>query len=109
MYVINCLLAAGYDVMEVISNMDVSENPRNTIHKIESFIERNFPGDCRYAPTSLTHSTEHSQHLVQQSTKLTPSFEFPPGHRERICSFVEEVCAKVNVRSVNEPCKEKLL
>ena len=108
-YVVNCLLAAGYDVMEVISNMDVSENPGNTIHKIENFIERNFPDDCRYAPSSLTHSTEHSQHLVQQSTKLTPSFEFPPGHRERICSFVEEVRAKVNVRSVNESCKEKLL
>ena len=106
-YVVNCLLAAGYDVIEVISNMDVSENPGNTINKIENFIERNFPGDCRYVPSSLTHSTEHSQHLAQHSTKLTANFEFPPGHRERICSFIQEVRAKVTARSVNETCKEK--
>ena len=30
-YVVSCFLAAGYDVPEVISNMDVSENPGNTI------------------------------------------------------------------------------
>lgn len=92
-YVVNCLLAAGYDVIEVISNMDVSENPGNTIKEIENFIERNFPGDCRYVPSSLTPSTEHSQYLVrdQYSTKLNANFKFPPGHRQRICNFVQEV------------------
>ena len=104
-YVVNCFLAAGYDVPEVISNMDVSENPGNTINKIENFIEKTFPGDCRYYPSSLTHSTEHSQH--NDSTKLTANFEFPPGHRERICSFVQEVRAERNARSANETCKEK--
>lgn len=39
-YAVNCLLAAGYDVIEVISNMDVSENPGNTIKKIENFIKK---------------------------------------------------------------------
>ena len=80
-------------MIEVISNMDVSENPGNTISKIENFIERNFPGDCRYVLFSLTHSTEYSQHQAQHSTELTTNFEFPPGHRERICSFVKEVRA----------------
>ena len=108
-YVVNCLLAAGYDVIEVISNMDVSENPGNTINKIENFIEKYFPGDCQYVPSSLPHSMEHSQHLAhdQHSTKLTANFEFPPGHRERICNFVQEVRAKVNARSTNEMCKGK--
>ena len=107
-YVVSCFLAAGYDVPEVISNMDVSENPGNTINKIENFIERTFPGDCRYYPSSLTHSTEHSHH--NDSTKLTAAnFEFPPGHRERICSFVQEVRAEVNARSTYETSKEKPL
>ena len=42
-YVVNCLLAARYDVTEVISSMDVSDNPANTIKKIENFIEKKVP------------------------------------------------------------------
>lgn len=49
----------------------------------------------------------HSHHLAQHSTRLTANFEFPPGHREHICSFVQEVRAKVNARDINETCKEK--
>ena len=30
-YVVNCFLAAGYDVTEVIAAMDISENPGNSI------------------------------------------------------------------------------
>ena len=51
--------------------------------------------------TKLT-MTQHND-----STKLTANFGFPPGHRERICSFVQEVRAEVNARSTNETSKEK--
>ena len=37
-YVVNCFLAAGYDVTEVIAAMDVSENPGNSIESIENYI-----------------------------------------------------------------------
>ena len=47
------------------------------------------------------HSTELSQH--NDLAKLTANFKFPRGHCECICSFVQEVRAKVN----NETSKEK--
>ena len=72
-YIVNCFLAAGYDVQEVISAMDISSNPGNSITQIESFIGRRYKGDRRFS--------------------ITPAmdFEFPPGHRLRICNFVREV------------------
>ncbi len=72
-YVVNCLKAAGYDVPEVILDMDVSQGPGNTISQIEKFIEKRHPGNPEY--------------FGGQS--MLP-FEFPPGHRARICKFVEE-------------------
>ena len=72
-YVVNCFLAAGFDVPEVISAMDISANPGNSITQIESFIAKRYRGDPRYS---------HNPSL---------DFEFPPGHRMRICNFVREV------------------
>ena len=34
--------AAGFDEVEVLFSMDTSENPGNSIEKIEKFIERKF-------------------------------------------------------------------
>ena len=39
-YIVRCFLAAGFDTIEVIASMDVSENPENSISVIESFIEK---------------------------------------------------------------------
>ena len=49
-YVVNCFLAAGFDVPEVISAMDISENPGNSITQIESFIAKRYRGDPRSFP-----------------------------------------------------------
>jgi len=53
-----------------------------------------------FPPASLTHSMEHSQYSIV-------NFEFPPGHHERIRSFVQEVHAKVNAANLYEAWKEK--
>ena len=84
-YAVNCFLASGFDVLEVISAMDISDNPGNSIAKIEGFIAKRYKGDPRFCP-------------------FNPSmdFEFPPGHRMRICNFVREIremCSAVKTKS----------
>ena len=37
-YVVNCFLAAGYDVPEVVASMNTSEEPGNSIDLIENYI-----------------------------------------------------------------------
>ena len=76
-YVVNCMLAAGYDDMNVISAMNVSDDQGNSISMIENFIQKHFKGDAEYSHSPTSKS-------------LLP-FEFPPGHRIRICNFVNEV------------------
>ena len=73
-YIVKCLQAAGYDEMNTISNVDISENPGNSISKIENYIDRKFSGNLEY---------------VHDSSMLASPFEFPPGHR--ICNFVREL------------------
>ncbi len=47
-YVVNCLLASGYDVADVISTMDISDNPGNSIETIEKFIKSHYPNQKEY-------------------------------------------------------------
>ena len=47
-YIVKCLQAAGYDEMNTISNMGISENPGNSISKIENYIDRKFSGNLEY-------------------------------------------------------------
>ena len=74
------LLTAGFDAAEVISSMDSSENPGNSISAIESFIDKYYPGNKEFcfnpAPVVLHY------------------FIFPPGHRFRISNFIAEVTLK---------------
>ena len=65
-YVVNCLVAAGFDTLNVIAYMDVSSNSGNSIEEVEGYIR-----------------TEHPEWL--------PNGKFSPGHRLRIRLFVEEV------------------
>ena len=37
-YIVNCVVSAGFDEIEVLSSMDTSENPGNSIEKIEKYI-----------------------------------------------------------------------
>ena len=65
-YVVDSLVAAGFDTLEVISLMDVSSNSDNSIDEVEKYV-------C----------SEHPEWL--------PNGRFPPGHRLRIRLFVEAV------------------
>ena len=42
-YVVNCFLAAGYDVTDVIAAMDVSENPGNSTESKDYYILERYP------------------------------------------------------------------
>ena len=66
-------MSSGYDEMEVISTMDISDKEHNSIDNIEEFIHRKYANRAECNPF------------------LSPTFEFPPGHRIRICNFVKEV------------------
>ena len=80
-YVVNCLLASGFDVADVIMSMDVSDKPDNLIETIEKFIGEHYADNDDYNNTPA---------LV-----CSPApFVFPPGHRLRIRNFVLEVRRK---------------
>ena len=48
----------------------------NLISKVENYIDRKFSGNLEY---------------MHDSSMLSSPFEFPPGHRDRICHFVREI------------------
>ena len=81
-YVVNCLLASGFDVEDVIISMDVSDKPGNSIESIENFISEHYTGNEEY------YNTPTSAH------SLMP-FVFPPGHRLRIRNFVLDLRRKL--------------
>ena len=70
-YVVNGFLAAGYDTLEVIADLD-----EDSLQEIEQFISENYPHDPKYLPNAT-------------SSCLT-GLRFPPGHRKRILMFVEQ-------------------
>ena len=76
-YIVNCLLAAGFDDAEVIASMDTSINPANSITQVEQYIQTTFPGNSQFCNPALPDSTMPLQ--------------FPPGHRMRIANFVRDV------------------
>ena len=93
-YVVNCLQAAGYDELEVIASMDTNEGEASSISKIEKYIEKYHKSNPDMLPS---YSTESSTSLP---------FEFPPGHRIRICNFVHEIKQLYrNTRSSNVSTK----
>ena len=53
--------------------MDTSDKEHNSIDKIEKFIQLKYANSAKHNPFP------------------SPPFEFPPGHRIRICNFVKEV------------------
>ena len=58
----------GFDMVEVIKKMDVSDEPGNSIEQIEQFI-----------------AAEHPDLISSKSKK------FPPGHRIRIKEFIDNL------------------
>jgi len=74
-YIVHCFLASGYDDPNVIATMDITDNPGNCIAKIQTYIGSKFPDNEEYY---------HNGHISKP-------FEFPPGHKKRICNFINEV------------------
>ena len=72
-YIVKCVVSAGFDEVEVLCSMDTSENPSNSIERIEKYIERKFASSPEHNPFSSS------------------PFEFSPGHRIRLCNFIREV------------------
>ena len=80
-YVVNCLQAAGYDDLEVIASMDVAEGEKSRcISTVEEYIERRHKKNSDMLPPCC----------LPEPVSSSP-FEFPPGHRVRICNFIQEV------------------
>ena len=77
-YIVNCLLVAGFDTLDVIAKMNVGQEPGNSIEMVENFVTANFSGDERYMYAPL------GQQIV---------CKFPPGHRLRIEQFIRELRA----------------
>ena len=78
-YVLKCFLATGFDSEEAIAYMDT-----NSVKTMEAFIEKRFSND----------PSMHSQFSVD----LDLPFEFPPGHKVRIFSFIKQVKENYNRR-----------
>ena len=97
-YVVNCLLASGFDVADVIMSMDVSDKPGNSIETIEKFIGEHYANNDDYNNTPA---------LVRSPTP----FVLPPGHKLCIRNFVLEVRRKffdnMEVDTNTKPKKRK--
>ena len=91
-YIVRCFLAAGFDSMDVIASMNISESASNSITVIESFIEKYYSGNEDYCCGPVT------------------PFVFPPGHRVHIQNFVSEVKLKfkmLNTKRSSTSCIKK--
>ena len=80
-YVVDSLVSAGFDTLEVISQMDVSSNSFNSIDEVESYVR-----------------SEHPDWLH--------SGKFPPGHCLRIKMFVEGIRKSFSENEVSEGVKK---
>ena len=78
-YVIESLVATGYDTLKAISEI---EEPDSTMNEIEEFINYQYKGDARFAPTA--QPTANGQ------------CKFLPGHRCLIKSFIKDVKRQQN-------------
>jgi len=74
-YVVESLMTAGYDTLQVISKMNTSKNPGNSLEEVEQYISTECIDDPRFRRGITNHGT----------------FKFLPGHRQRITDFVEKI------------------
>ncbi len=89
-YVVQCFIASGFDTLSVISHMNISMDPGNSIQEIEKFINDECADDPRYA----------------RGITVGNRFRFPPGHRHAIEAFVRKV--KELQENKNKPEKQQI-
>lgn len=74
-YVVNCLKAAGFDSVDAICSMDVSEHHENSICEVENYVEQYY--------------STHQDIFANPNGCIQPRpFKFPPGHQMQITNFV---------------------
>ena len=71
-YVVNCLVAAGFDTSMALATLDLSDKPGNSIDGIRQFISRKHPGDAKF-----------------KSDESSDVADFLPGHINLIKEFVK--------------------
>ena len=74
-YMVNCLSVAGFDNIYAVCSMTFSPDERNSIDKIEEYIEKR----KKYLPSCL------GPHYLADTSL---PFEFPPGHKILLENFV---------------------
>lgn len=72
-YVVDSFVAAGFDTLEVISEIDTKSS--NDLDEIEQFVTTECEQDDR----------------LQQGFSVSGSFKFLPGHRRRILNFINGI------------------
>ena len=75
-YVANCFAATGFNDIESIREMDITNGPKNCIEIFKDYIN--------------TRKSELPSCMGPNDHYSLP-FEFPPGHRIRIVKFIQEV------------------
>ena len=67
-YVVNCLKAAGFDNVDTICSMDVSEHRENSIYEVENYVEQYY--------------STHQDIFANPNGYIQPRpFKFSTGHR----------------------------
>ena len=90
-YVVESFMATGYDTLKVISKMDTSNSPGNSLEEIEHFISTEFAEDPRFARGNTSKSV----------------FKFLAGHRKRITEFVSQIKSNLEQEEKDKRLKKK--
>ena len=72
-YVVNCLIASGFDSYKALATLDLSDKPGNSLEKIKVYISKKYPDDDRFKCDAFSDMAE-----------------FPLGHINLIKEFVKE-------------------
>ena len=94
-YIVNCLVASGFDSSIALGTLDLSEKPTNSLEDVRRFITKKFPNDDRYKCDASSCVAE-----------------FPPGHINLIKEFVKDINRipyKRRCTSSNPPSKKRAI
>ena len=78
-YIVECFLMSGYDNSLSVLEMDISEQPGNSVEVIERYVDENKFENCM---SSIHHRNQ------------SISFCFPPGHHVLIKKVVKDIQEK---------------
>ena len=94
-YVVNCLVASGFDTKTALTTLDLSDKPGNSPKIISKFISKKYPNEAQYKCDASSNEVE-----------------FLPGHINLIKELVEEITKvplKRRCTSSNPPSKKRAI